>query len=85
MKNYLNIYKFSRPILLLIFAVTFFSCERPWVQPWPPDGARLPTDVWANYNLSRGFIEKVYADQVGSAGIMDVEGNGMMASACDEA
>jgi hypothetical protein len=55
------------------------------VEPWPPDGARLPSDVWANYNLSRGFIEKIYLDGILTAGIMDVEGNAMTASATDEA
>lgn len=85
MKKLLNKNKFSLPILFILIVVASLSCERPWVEPWPPDAARQPSDVWANYNLSRGFIERVFSTNIISAGIMDVEGSGMMASASDEA
>jgi starch-binding outer membrane protein, SusD/RagB family len=73
------------PLVLLVFVVVSISCERPWVDPWPPDGARLPDDVWENYNFARGFLERVLGEQMFTANVNELEGEGHPASASDEA
>ena len=73
------------PLVLLVFVVVSISCERPWVEPWPPDGARLPDDIWENYNFARGILERVMGQHLFTANFNDLDGDGHTASASDEA
>lgn len=61
------------------------SCERSFLYPWPPDGARTPTDVWSYYDYSKGFLDAVSADNMLLCLYSDVTGYGNFASASDEA
>jgi starch-binding outer membrane protein, SusD/RagB family len=87
MKKYIDMIKRLKYAALMFSAVimTFTSCERPYLQPWPPDGARTPDDVWNNYYFTRGFLDALYADQGPTLYYNDIEGAGMLASATDEA
>lgn len=87
MKRYLNATKRIRysAIVLVTALVTFASCERPYLQPWPPDGARTPEDVWNYYFFTRGFLDALYADQGITQYYNTIQGEGMFASASDEA
>lgn len=69
-------------VMLLSGAV---SCERSFLYPWPPDGARTPEDVWNYYDYSKGFLDAVSADNMVFTIYSDVAGYGNFASACDEA
>ncbi len=72
-------------ILIGLISSVFISCERPFLDPWPPDGARTPEIVWNNYDFARGFLDQVYADQIMLPYVNDISGYGMLASATDEA
>ncbi len=61
------------------------SCERSYLFPWPPDGARQPEDVWNYYDFTKGFLDAVSADNMVSAIYNEVSGGGNFASASDEA
>ena len=71
-------------ILSVILSLTL-SCERAYLEPWPPDGAREPQDVWNYYDFTRGFLDKIYADNLMAPRINDLSGSGMLASVTDEA
>lgn len=71
--------------ILLVFLLTFMSCERAWLEPWPPDGARQEKDIWENYNFSKGALDRVYADALNTVNLSDLQGPAMLASATDEA
>lgn len=80
----------KRKPYIMIFACLFavlgtISCERSYLYPWPPDGARTPEDVWNYYDYSKGFMDAVSADNMFSGIYSDVSGGGNFASACDEA
>ncbi len=79
MKRYITI------IICLIALYGAASCERSYLYPWPPDGARTPEDVWSYYDYSKGFLDAVSADNMLSGIYSDVQGYGNFASACDEA
>ncbi len=86
MKNYIiktDLFKLLAIIVLVLLIMP--SCERPYLEPWPPDGARTPEDVWGNYFFTRGFLDVIYTDQMTNVYWNDVEGYGMLASATDEA
>ncbi|NMB36620.1 MAG: RagB/SusD family nutrient uptake outer membrane protein [Bacteroidales bacterium] len=61
------------------------SCDRHYLEPWPPDGAREPQDVWSYYDYTRGFLDKIYGDNLMPPHVNDVSGYAMLASATDEA
>ena len=66
------------------------SCERPFLEPWPPDAARTEQDVWDTYDFTKGMVDIIYADQIMCPYVYDVYGSGnpgygMLASATDEA
>lgn len=61
------------------------SCERSYLYPYPPDGARTPEDVWNYYDYTKGFLDAVSADNMFSSIYSDVSGGGNISSACDEA
>lgn len=84
MKKILDI-SFKYPLMLLFVIMLSVSCERPWVAPWPPDGARLPDDVWENYQFARGFLDRAWMEAHYSANFNDLHGGGHTASASDEA
>lgn len=73
--------------IAIVFAAFLMvvSCERPYLEPWPPDGARSPDDVWNYYYFTRGFLDALYADQMTNVYMNDIQGNGMLAAASDEA
>ena len=78
--------KYNKYIVLYVFTILFLSsCDRAFLEPWPPDAARTPEDVWGNYSYSKGFLDAIYADQIMSPYVNDITGNGMLASATDEA
>lgn len=85
MKNLAYKFKLRHAGLLVIWLLTSVSCERPFLEPWPPDGARLPSDIWENYNFSRGILFKAMADHQYPYIFYTVTGPSMLASACDEA
>lgn len=72
-------------VCLLLSFMVIISCERDYLKPWPPDGARQPSDVWNFYAYSRGFLDRIYADNLFTCQFNDIEGAGMLASATDEA
>ena len=80
MKKYYNIF-----ILSMIMVASLASCERPFLEPWPPDAARTEQDVWDTYDYCKGMIDVLYADQIMAPYVNDITGNGMLASATDEA
>lgn len=84
MKKLLYI-SFRYPLMLLVILMLSVSCERPWVAPWPPDGARLPDDIWENYQFTRGFMDRAWGQGLFSANFNDFTDNGHTASASDEA
>lgn len=59
------------------------SCDRHYLEPWPPDGAREPQDVWSYYDYTRGFLDKIYGDNLMPPHVNDVSGYAMLASATD--
>lgn len=70
-----------------ILASSLVSCERSFIEPWPPDAARSAEDIWGNYKYSKGVLTRVYLDQIMCPYIYDVSagsGYGMLASATDE-
>jgi hypothetical protein len=86
----MKIYKYknrtSRHLIVLLFTVIVFSaCDRAWLEPWPPDGARTPPDVWAYYDFTRGFLDAIYSDQAYHPYLNDIQGYGTFACASDEA
>lgn len=79
-----------KKIVYTILGVAFLvagsvSCERSYLYPWPPDGARTPDDVWANRDFTLGVIDAVIADNLFSPMYSEVSGYGNFASASDEA
>ena len=80
MKKFYNIF-----ILSVIMVASLASCERPFLEPWPPDAARSEQDVWDTYDYCKGMIDVLYADQIMAPYVNDISGNGMLASATDEA
>ena len=60
------------------------SCERPFLEPWPPDAARSEEDVWDTYDYAKGMVEVLYADHIMCPYVYDITGYGMLASATDE-
>ncbi len=85
MKRSYVISKIKKPIMVVVMLMAIASCERPYLQPWPPDAARTPEDVWSYYFFTRGFLETVSSNHIYHSYINDVSGNGMFASATDEA
>jgi starch-binding outer membrane protein, SusD/RagB family len=85
MKNLAYKIRLRHAGLLVVWMLTFMSCERAWLEPWPPDGARLPSDIWENYNFSKGILDKAFAEHLYSVNLSEFEGNAMIASATDEA
>lgn len=79
LKLYTTIVSFA---LILLGSV---SCDRSYLYPYPPDGAKTPEDVWSYYDYSKGFLDAVSADNMISGLYSDVDGGGNLASACDEA
>lgn len=79
--------KFYSLFILSIMMVAFLtSCERPFLEPWPPDAARGEQDIWDTYAYAKGMVDVLYADQIMCPYVNDVgEGYGMLASATDEA
>jgi hypothetical protein len=71
--------------ILLAFVLLTMSCERPWLEPWPPDAARTPSDIWSYYFYAKGFLDAVYSTNVFGPYANDISGSGMLASATDEA
>ena len=69
----------------MIMVASLASCERPFLEPWPPDAARTEQDVWDTYDYCKGMIDVLYADQIMAPYVNDITGNGMLASATDEA
>jgi len=75
-----------------ILSLTLASCERDFLEPWPPDAARQAEDIWGNYYYSKGVMDRVYTgegianywNEVYGGGTAPAR-NGGMASACDEA
>ena len=71
------------------------SCERPFLEPWPPDAARQAEDIWGNYYYAKGICDGLYSSQNICASWHEIYGGGSyangpvragtMASACDEA
>ncbi|MBE6227167.1 MAG: RagB/SusD family nutrient uptake outer membrane protein [Bacteroidales bacterium] len=85
MKKFYNIF-----ILSVIMVASLASCERPFLEPWPPDAARTEQDVWDTYDFTKGMVDIIYADQIMCPYVYDVYGSGnpgygMLASATDEA
>lgn len=72
-------------ILSVIMVAALASCERPFLEPWPPDAARTEQDVWDTYDYCKGMVDVLYADQIMAPYVNDVNGYGMLASATDEA
>ena len=72
-------------VILSVMLSLTLSCERAYLEPWPPDGAREPQDVWNYYDFTRGFLDKIYADNLMAPRINDLSGSGMLASVTDEA
>jgi hypothetical protein len=85
MKGYIIMKRINKFLIAGIALLAMVSCERPYLQPWPPDAARTPEDVWNNYLFTRGFAEIVSANMIFHPYWNDVEGYGMLASATDEA
>jgi len=75
-------------LLISVLATSLVSCERSFLEPWPPDAARSMEDIWGNYKYSKGVLDDIYKDNIMCPYINDVtcgSGYGMLASACDEA
>ncbi|MBP3343865.1 MAG: RagB/SusD family nutrient uptake outer membrane protein [Bacteroidales bacterium] len=79
MKKFYNIF-----ILSVIMVASLASCERPFLEPWPPDAARTEEDVWNTYDYAKGMVDVLYADQIMCPYIYDITGYGMLSSATDE-
>lgn len=78
-KNYIYI------LLVALLASLSVSCERPFLEPYPPDAARTPEDIWGNYKYSKGVLDATYSDHIMAPYVNDITGYGMLASATDEA
>jgi hypothetical protein len=86
MKKYHKILEaIKKPSVVIAALLMMAACERPYLEPWPPDGARTPEDVWNYYYFTRGFLDAIYADHMTNVYFNDVQGQGMLASATDEA
>ncbi|MFO7574087.1 MAG: RagB/SusD family nutrient uptake outer membrane protein [Bacteroidales bacterium] len=86
MKKYHKIIEaIKKPSVVIAALLMMAACERPYLEPWPPDGARTPEDVWNYYYFTRGFLDALYADHMTNVYYNDVQGYGMLASATDEA
>lgn len=72
-------------IALSALLILNISCKRDYLMPWPPDGARQPSDVWNFYDYTKGFLDRIYARNLFTHRYNDIEDYGMLASACDEA
>ncbi len=71
--------------LLVIWLLTIPGCERPFLEPWPPDGARTPKEIWSFYDFARGILWYPIGDNMYSYLLYSMTGPAMLASACDEA
>ncbi|MBM3419742.1 MAG: RagB/SusD family nutrient uptake outer membrane protein [Bacteroidetes bacterium] len=85
MKNLISKIKIRYAGLLIVWLLTAVGCERPFLEPWPPDGARLPKDIWEFYNFARGMLFRVMGDHMPTYSMLGVTGPAHLASACDEA
>lgn len=85
MKNVLRKIKIRYAGLLIVWLLTAVGCERPFLEPWPPDGARLPKDIWEFYNFARGMLFRVMGDNLPSYSMLSVTGPAHLGAACDEA
>lgn len=72
-------------LIIALLACVSISCERPFLEPWPPDAARTEDDVWGFYKYSKGIVDAIYADHIMAPYVNDINGYGMLASATDEA
>ena len=79
-KQLINIFS-----LFAILAFSSVSCDRAYLEPWPPDGAKQPEDIWNFYDYARGFLDNIYVDNARTGTVNDVSGRAALASACDEA
>ena len=75
---------YSLFILSIMMVALLASCERPFLEPWPPDAARSEEDVWDTYDYAKGMVEVLYADHIMCPYVYDITGYGMLASATDE-
>jgi len=72
--------------LISVLSAALTSCERSFLEPWPPDAARQADDIWGYYYYTKGVIDRVYSDCGMCAYINDIEGSfGHFACATDEA
>lgn len=81
----INRYIFRVPLFTLVLFLVTVSCERPWLEPWPPDGARLPSDIWEYYQFSKGMLERVMGESLFPTNFNEIEDNAHPACASDEA
>ena len=75
---------YSLFILSIMMVALLASCERPYLEPWPPDAARTEEDVWDTYDYAKGMVNVLYADHIMCPYVYDITGYGMLASATDE-
>ena len=75
---------YSLFILSIMMVALLASCERPFLEPWPPDAARTEEDVWDTYDYAKGMVNVLYADHIMCPYVYDITGYGMLASATDE-
>ena len=72
-------------LVIALLASALVSCDRQYLEPWPPDAARTLDDVLADYKYSKGMLDVIYADHMCAPCMNDIAGRGMLASATDEA
>ena len=71
--------------LLIVGLLTSVGCERPFLEPWPPDGARTPKEIFEFYAFSRGILFRVMGEHQFSYNLYSMTGPAMLATATDEA
>lgn len=49
-------------VFIAVACVSVSSCERAFLEPWPPDAARTSEDVWGNYYYTKGVLNRIYSD-----------------------
>lgn len=72
--------------LISVLSLALASCERSFLEPWPPDAARQADDIWGNYYYTKGVLDRAYTGEGPAAYWCEVYGNyATLACATDEA
>lgn len=76
--------------LISVLSIALTSCERSFLEPWPPDAARQAEDIWGNYYYTKGVLDRAYTGEGPCAYWAEIYGGtsttpGLLACATDEA